>query len=366
MLHVTNHHYQGGMSERTVRDMRIARITSAALGAACALSACHPGPRDSSRTTMPNSAASITSFPSATPAPWPAPADSSLTKVPVLDSFMTVRQLGSGSPIVFLHGNPLSSQVWHQVLPPLSAKHRCLAPDLIGMGDSGKPDIAYRLGDHVRYLDAWFEAMGLESAVLIGYDWGGVLAMDWAARHPNRVRGLVVFETFLRPMTWSEWSPRGAELFKGLRTPGVGEKMVLESNQFLDRSLANGIERPLAEAERAVYYAPYSEPASRRPILQWTREIPIEGAPADVEAVFARYGAWLAASPAVPKLLLSFDAPEGLQPSPTGAPGMIDWARSHVSALEVKHVGTAAHHAPEDLPEPIAGTIASWLARSGL
>ena len=296
----------------------------------------------------------------------PSPTASSPAKVSVLDSFMTVRELGSGPPIVLLHGNPLSSQVWHDVLPRLSAQHRCLAPDLIGMGDSGKPDIAYRLADHVRYLDAWFQAMGLEDAVLVGYDWGGVLAMDWAARHPNRVRGLVVFETFLRPMAWSEWSPRGAELFKGLRTPGVGEKMVLESNQFLDRSLANGIQRPLSEAERAAYYAPYIEPTSRRPILQWTREIPIEGAPADVEAVFSRYDAWLAASSNVPKLLLSFDAPEGLQRSPTGAPAMIDWARSHISALEVKHVGIAAHHAPADLPAPIAAAIANWLERHRL
>ncbi|HEX2875202.1 MAG TPA: haloalkane dehalogenase [Polyangiaceae bacterium] len=293
-------------------------------------------------------------------------ASSSSRQVPVLESFMAVREVGSGPPIVFLHGNPLSSQVWHDVLPRLSVRGRCVAPDLIGMGDSGKPNLAYRLEDHARYLDAWFEAMGLQDAVLVGYDWGGVLAMDWAARHPERVRGLVVFETFLRPMTWSEWSPRGAELFRGLRTPGVGEKMVLESNLFLDRSLANGIKRPLTEAERAAYYAPYEGPASRRPILQWTREIPIEGEPADVHAIFARYDAWLAASPGVPKLLLSFDAPEGLQPSPTGSAPMIDWARTHVSSLEITHVGTAAHHAPEDLPEPVASAIGDWLIRHAL
>ncbi len=142
--------------------------------------------------------------------------------------------------------------------------------------------------------------------------------------------------------------------------------MVLDSNQFLDRSLANGIKRPLGEAERAAYYAPYAVPASRRPILQWTREIPIEGEPADVRAVFERYADWLAASPTVPKLLLSFDSPEGLQPSPTGSPAMIDWARSHVTALEVMHLGAAGHHAPEDLPEPIAAAITDWLARHGL
>lgn len=328
------------------------------LGASCALGACHPSAPDSARQTVLKSPASTVDLPYLD--------RPSTRQVTVLDSFMALREVGAGRPIVFLHGNPLSSQVWHDVLPRLSARGRCLAPDLIGMGDSGRPDIAYRLSDHARYLDAWFEAMGLEDAVLVGYDWGGVLAMDRAARHPNRVRGLVVFETFLRPMTWSEWSPRGAELFKALRAPGAGEKMVLESHQFLDRSLANGIKRLLSEAERAAYYAPYAVPASRRPILQWTREIPIEGEPADVYAVFARYADWLAASSTVPKLLLSFASPEGLQPSPTGSPAMIDWARSHVAALEITHVGAAGHHAPEDLPEPIAAVIADWLARQGL
>jgi len=291
------------------------------------------------------------------------PAQAQQRRAPVLDSFITYREIGVGKPVVFLHGNPLSSQVWQGVLPPVAAHERCLAPDLIGMGQSGKPESSYRLADHARYLDAWFDAMSLQDVVLVGYDWGGVLAMDWAARHPERVRGLVVFETFLRPMQWSEWSVKGAELFRALRTPGVGEKMVLEADQFLARSLANGISRPLTEAERAVYYAPYPTPASRRPILQWTREIPIDGEPADVRAIIERYDAWLASSPQVPKLLLAFDSPEGLQPSPTGSAAMVEWARQHVAALEIVHLGAAGHHAPEDKPLEIAKAIAEWLPR---
>jgi haloalkane dehalogenase len=279
---------------------------------------------------------------------------------------MTFREAGSGSPIVFLHGNPLSSRVWRDVLPHVAAHGRCLAPDLIGMGDSGKPDIAYRFSDHARYLDACFDALGIQEVVLVGYDWGGSLAMDWAARHPERVRGLVLFETFLRPMHWSEWSPQGAELFRGLRTPGVGEKMVLDANQFLGRSLSNGIKRRIDDDERAAYHAPYADPAARRPLLQWPREIPIEGAPADVEAVFNRAGAWLASSAAVPKLLLTFDSPSGLQPSPTGSAAMIEWARSHIAALEITGLGEAGHHAPEDLPQEIGAAIAAWLGREGL
>jgi haloalkane dehalogenase len=292
-----------------------------------------------------------------------SPRNASIRQVPVLDSFMTFREVGVGPAVVFLHGNPMSSRVWRDVLPHVAERGRCLAPDLIGMGESGKPDIPYRFADHARYLDAWFEALALRDVVLVGYDWGGSLAMDWAARHPDRVRGLVVFETFLRPMDWKEWSPGGAELFRALRTPGVGEKMVLEENQFLARSLSNGIHRTIGDDERAAYYSPYGDPASRRPLLQWTREIPVAGEPPDVLSVVTRYDAWLASTPAVPKLLLTFEPPGGRQPSPTGSPAMIEWARANITALDVVALGPAGHHAPEDAPHEIGAAIVAWLDR---
>jgi haloalkane dehalogenase len=275
-------------------------------------------------------------------------------QIEILGSFISYREAGTGSPIVFLHGNPTSSHVWRNVIPKLSGRARRLAPDLIGMGRSGKPDIAYRFADHARYLDAWFAALDLRDVVLVGYDWGGVLALDWAARHPDRVRGVVVFETFLRPMQWSDWPPQGAELFRALRTPGVGEQLVLEQNAFLPRSLEHGVRRGLAEADRAAYHAPFPDPASRRPVLQWPREIPIDGEPADVAAVVTRNGEWLAGSPAIPKLLLTFDG-AGL----SNAPAVVEWARGK---LEVVALGPAGHHAPEDAPGEIAQAIASWLA----
>jgi haloalkane dehalogenase len=288
----------------------------------------------------------------------------------VLDSFINFSEAGTGGsaafPVVFLHGNPTSSRVWRNVVPHVATHARCLAPDLIGMGDSGKPDVAYRFADHARYLDAWLDAVRLRDAVLVGYDWGGSLGMDWAARHADRVRGLVVFETFLRPMEWNEWPPEGRELFRTLRTPGAGEKLVLEANQFLARSLSNGIRRRIDADEAAAYAAPYPDSASRRPLLQWPREIPIGGEPADVTAIVTRYDAWLASSPAVPKLLLTFDPPPGLQPSPTGSARMIDWARANIAALEIVPLGAAGHHAPEDVPDEIGKAIAAWLSRHGL
>jgi len=277
-------------------------------------------------------------------------------QIKLLDSFLSYRDAGTGSPIVFLHGNPTSSYVWRNVIPELSGRARCLAPDLIGMGESGKPEIAYRFADHARYLDAWFAALDLRDVVLVGYDWGGVLALDWAARHPDRVRGVVVFETFLRPMQWSDWTPQGTELFRALRTPGVGEQMVLAQNAFLARSLEHGVKRGLADADRDAYYAPFPDPASRRPMLQWPREIPIDGEPADVAAVVTRNAEWLASSPAIPKLLLTFDG-AGL----SNDPGVVAWARGK---LDVVALGAAGHHAPEDAPREIAQSIASWLDRS--
>ncbi len=283
----------------------------------------------------------------------------STARVDVLDSFLSYRVAGTGAPIVFLHGNPTSSHVWRNVIPGLQDRGRCLAPDLIGMGSSGKPDIPYRFADHARYLDAWFDALDLRDAVLVGYDWGGVLGLDWARRHPDRVRGVVVFETFLRPMRWSDWPPQGAELFRALRTPGVGEKMVLEENAFLARSLDHGVTSGLADEDRAIYYAPFPDPGTRRPMLQWPREIPIEGEPADVASVIEQYGAWLSQKPARPALLLTF-GDTGLS-----APEIIDWVRKTLPAVEIISLGRAGHHAPEDTPEEIARAIRGWLDRHG-
>jgi haloalkane dehalogenase len=279
-----------------------------------------------------------------------------LRKTQILDSQMAYREAGSGPSVVLLHGNPTSSYIWRNVIPHLASRARCLAPDLIGMGDSGKPDIAYRYADHVRYFEAWLDALELRDVVLVGYDWGGVLAMDWAARHPTRVRGLAVFETFLRPMSWSTWPPAGAELFRAMRTPDVGEKLVLDENQFLARSFQNGVKRGLTDEERNVYYASYPDRASRRPLLQWPREIPIDGVPADVNAVVTAYDAWLATSREVPKLLLAFDAA-----TPLGTPVIVDWARSTFAALDIVGLGAAGHHAPEDLPHEIGAALATWM-----
>ncbi|OLF08625.1 haloalkane dehalogenase [Actinophytocola xanthii] len=276
--------------------------------------------------------------------------------VEVLDSHLAYTEQGSGTPVVFLHGNPTSSHLWRDVVPWVADGYRGLAPDLIGMGRSGKPDIDYRFGDHARYLDAWFDALDLAEVVLVGHDWGGSLALDHAARHPDRVRGVALVETFVRPMRWAEYPPQAVPLFRALRTPGTGERMALEENWFIETAL-RATNPGISDADLAVYREPYPDPTSRRPLLRWPREIPLDGEPADVRDRFEAFGSWLAGTPDVPKLLLT------VEPGSLVSPAIVRWCRDNVAGLEVEGVGPAGHHAPEDQPEAIGRAVAGWLAR---
>ncbi|MEV5531613.1 haloalkane dehalogenase [Streptomyces prunicolor] len=281
---------------------------------------------------------------------------------PVLDSTMVHRESGTGVPIVFLHGNPTSSHLWRNVLPGV-ASGRLLAPDLIGMGESGKPEIAYSFADQARYLDAWFDALGLRDVVLVGHDWGGALAFDRAARHPDRVRGIAFTETIVKPMTWEEFPDGGRELFRAIKTEGVGEAMILDENAFIEQALPAASATPLAAADLAVYREPYPTRESRRPLLRWARSMPLGGEPADVVARIEAYDRWLAASSEVPKLLLTFTPGAGVMMTPD----IIAWCAANIAGLEIEHSdAVAGHHTPEDQPEVIAGAISAWVERLGL
>jgi haloalkane dehalogenase len=282
---------------------------------------------------------------------------------PVLHSTIFYREVGAGmTPMVFLHGNPTSSYLWRHILPTAGESGRCLAPDLIGMGDSGKPDIAYTFDDHARYLDAWFDVLGLDQVVLIGHDWGGALAFDWAARHPGRVRGIAFTETIVKPMFWEDFPAAARPLFQSMRTPGVGETMVLDQNTFIEQALPRTTARGLSDEDLDVYRRPYPTRQSRVPLLQWPRAMPLDGEPADVVARIGAYDEWLAASGDVPKLLLTFE------PGPGTMMGteIIDWCAAHVSGLEIETHGPAGHHTPEDQPEAIATSLVAWLDKHNL
>ncbi|MEU7835362.1 haloalkane dehalogenase [Nonomuraea sp. NPDC049129] len=280
----------------------------------------------------------------------------------ILDSTLHYRESGAGAPIVFLHGNPTSSHLWREVMPAVGPG-RLLAPDLIGMGESGKPDIDYTFADHARFLDAWFDALDLQDVVLVGHDWGGALAFDWATRHPGRVRGIAFTETIVKPMTWEEFPEGGRELFRAIKTEGVGEAMILDDNAFLEQGLPGTVATPISQGDLDVYGKPYPTRESRRPLLQWPRAMPLGGEPADVVARVEAYDRWLAASTDVPKLLLTF-APG---PGAMMHEDMIAWCAANMAALEIEHSEeVAGHHTPEDHPVLIATAISAWADRHGL
>ncbi|WP_119726515.1 haloalkane dehalogenase [Thermomonospora amylolytica] len=280
----------------------------------------------------------------------------------VLDSTIAYREIGSGTPMVFLHGNPTSSHLWRNILPAVGEGRR-LAPDLIGMGESGKPGIDYTFADHARYLDAWFDALELDDVVLVGHDWGGALAFDWASRHPNRVRGIAFTETIVKPMTGQEFPDAGRRLFQAIKTEGVGEKMILDDNAFLEEALPGTVAAPIDPGDLDVYRRPYPTRESRLPLLQWARSMPLDGEPADVVARVEAYDDWLAGSAEVPKLLLAF-APG---PGTMMHQDMIDWCAATMAGLQIRRYDeVAGHHTPEDHPELIATAIAAWADEHGL
>jgi haloalkane dehalogenase len=276
--------------------------------------------------------------------------------VTILDSTIHYRESGRGDPIVFLHGNPTSSYLWRNVIPRLESEGRCLAPDLIGMGKSGKPDIDYTLVDHARYLDAWFDALALDRVTLVVHDWGSALGFHWARRHADRVAGIAFMEAIVRPLAWSEWPESSRELFKAFRTAGVGEKLILEKNVFVERVLPGSILRKLGDEEMAAYRAPFPDPKSRKPIWRWPNQIPLDGEPKEVEEIAAAYALWLEKSD-VPKLLLTFD------PGVLIRADLVRWCREHLRNLDVKHVGAGSHFVQEDEPEAIGDAVREWRRR---
>jgi len=274
-------------------------------------------------------------------------------RVKVDGTEMAYVETGTGAPIVFLHGNPTSSYLWRNVIPHLAGMGRCLAPDLIGMGDSSKaPDSSYRFVDHARYLDAWFDALDLRRDVtLVIHDWGSGLGFHWANRHREAVKGIAYMEAIVRPVSWEEWPDAARKIFQAMRSPG-GEEMILEKNVFIERILPASVIRKLSDAEMEAYRRPFLNVGEvRRPMLTWPRQIPIDGEPADVVAITSDFSKWLSTSN-VPKLFINAN------------PGSIltgkqrEFCRTWPNQREVTVKGL--HFIQEDSPHEIGAAIASW------
>jgi haloalkane dehalogenase len=273
---------------------------------------------------------------------------------------MAYVEVGEGDPIVLLHGNPTMSYLWRNVLPHLQPLGRCIAPDLIGMGDSDKlpdsgPD-SYRFVEHRRYLDGLLESLGVhERVTLVIHDWGSALGFDWANRHRDAVKGIAYMEAIVGPQSWDHWDTINLRpVLQALRSD-EGEAMVLQDNFFVEQILPKAVLRTFSDEELAEYRRPFAEPGEgRRPTLTWVRQIPIDGEPADVAEIAAAYADWLATS-GVPKLFIR------------GEPGAIlasgdnlDFALGLPAQTEVTVAGV--HYLQEDSPDEIGKYTADWIA----
>jgi haloalkane dehalogenase len=283
--------------------------------------------------------------------------------VDVLDSRMAYHERGEGRPVLLLHGNPTSSYLWRDVLPELAGRGRLIAPDLIGMGDSGKlpdPDTnTYRFTTHRGYLDAFIDAVNgrAESIVLVVHDWGSALGFDWANRHRDRIRGIAYMEGIVRPVAgWDEWSPAATPIFQGFRSD-KGEAMILDRNMFVERVLPGSVLRKLTEAEMTEYRKPYPKREDRWPTLTWPRQIPIAGQPADVVAIAADYAQWMAQND-IPKLFVN------AEPGAILIGAVREFCRSWKNQTEVTVPGS--HFIQEDSGPAIGRAVAGWMQANAL
>ena len=270
---------------------------------------------------------------------------------------MAYVEMGEGHPIIFQHGNPTSSYLWRNIMPELADHGRCIAVDLIGMGDSDQldnpgPD-SYRYIEHRDYLFAAWQQLGVTDHVtFVIHDWGSALGFDWAFEHADKVRGIAYMEGIVRPLSWDEWPEAIRPLFQGFRSE-AGETMVLEKNIFVERVLPGSVLRGLTDDEMAVYRRPFrNKGESRRPTLTWPRQIPLDGEPADVHEIVARYADWLVDSE-VPKLFINAE-PGAILTGPQR-----EFCRRFPNQIEVTVAGS--HFIQEDSPREIAAAIREWL-----
>ena len=269
---------------------------------------------------------------------------------------MAVHDSGSGQSVVFLHGNPTSSYLWRNIIPHVATTARCIAPDLIGHGDSDKLDDTspgqYTFVQHREYLDGVLDALDLgDDIILVIHDWGSALGFDWANRHRDRVAGIVFMEAIVRPVSWDEWPELARPIFQAFRSD-AGEEMVIEKNLFVEAVLPGSILRDLESAEMDEYRKPFTEPQHRRPTLTWPRQIPIEGEPAEVVEIVESYADWLSGA-SLPKLFVNADPGAIL----TGA--QRDFVRSWPNLSEVTVDGN--HFLQEDSPGEIGQAIQEWM-----
>ena len=276
--------------------------------------------------------------------------------IDVLGKQIAYVEMGEGDPIIFQHGNPTSSYLWRNILPQLQGLGRCIAMDLIGMGDSEKLEdegnMTYSYNTHKKYFDGFLDAIGVESnATLVIHDWGSALGFDWANDYPEKVKAICYMEGIVQSMEWEDWNEDAKGIFQGFRSP-AGEEMILEKNLFIEAVLPGSILRKLSDAEMNEYRRPFNDKKSRRPTLDWPRQIPLENDPPEICKIVDSYSQWMAKNN-IPKLFINAE------------PGAIligkqrEFCRTWKNQKEVTVKGS--HFIQEDSPNEIGNAIFDWL-----
>lgn len=270
-------------------------------------------------------------------------------------------EAGQGEPVVFLHGNPTSSYLWRNIIPHVADRGRAIAPDLVGMGRSGKSTIGYRYLDHYAYLEGFMDALKLTGVTFVVHDWGAALGFDYASRHPERIKRIAFMEGVLPPIfPQPSFEAMGEEMggiFRALKDPAKGRELVVGQHMFVERILPGFVNRPLGPEAMAAYRGPYADPKDREPLLAWPREIPIAGEPADVVVRMEAIARFMAGTDK--PVLLLYAEPGVLVP-----PQLVPWYARTIRRLEAVFVGQGLHFIQEDNPDAIGRAIADWIRRT--
>lgn len=274
--------------------------------------------------------------------------------VKVLDSHIAYVDEGSGQAVLMLHGNPTSSYIWRNIIPYITPHSRAIALDLIGMGDSGKPNIDYRFSDHALYLEAFINALELKNVIIVAQDWGSALGLHYAMQHQNNIKGIVLLEAMLKPFELRDFRPAFRSLLNDFRHPVKGKKLLIEENQFITKVLPGQTKRILSATEHNNYAKHYSKPSDRAPIWRWPAELPISGYPKDNHLMMQAYSEKLIKS-LHPKLLF-YVSPGALMPK-----DKISWAKANLKNVTYVDLGKGVHHLQEENPHAIGGALSTWV-----
>jgi len=260
---------------------------------------------------------------------------------------------GKGDTILFLHGQPTSSYLWRNIIPHLQANGHCIAPDLIGMGKSDKPNINYTYEDHYDYLEKFIKKLNLNNITLVIHDWGSGLGFHYANKHRDNIKGIAFMEALIKPMTWDSFPPNYRVIFKLIRAPYIGWLMLSAANVFLKKVVPDSIIRKLSKEEYKQYLKPFPTVASRKPVRKWPQQLPISGKPKGVHKIISAYNKWLTETN-IPKLCLY------AQPGAIITENDVEYIKNSFPNTKMVDVGEGIHYLQEDNPHVIGKKIANW------